>query len=64
MTNKEFLSSGSLLASEVGYTTDEDGNIEIYQLGNEITLTPRQCLDLKSLLEAHLDVLDFVRSKK
>ena len=64
MNIKEFLSSGSLLASEIEYNIDEDGNLEIYQLGSEITLTPRQCLDLKSLLEAHLDVLDFVRSKK
>lgn len=64
MITKEFLSYGSFLASEIEYAIDEDGNIEIYQLGNEITLTPRQCLDLKSLLEAHLDVLDFVRSGK
>ena len=64
MITKEFLSSRSLLASEIEYNTDEDGNVGIYQLGIQITLTPRQCLDLKSLLEAHLEVLEFERSKK
>lgn len=57
----EFLSSGSILAEEINYISDEDGNIQLRQGDECINLTPRQCLDLRELLSAHLDVLKFVR---
>lgn len=59
--NLEFLSSGSILAEEIGYIGDDDGNIQLRQGDEFINLTPRQCLDLKELLSVHLDMLN--RSK-
>ena len=64
MRNLEFLSSGSILADEIGYISDDDGNIQLQQGGDFIILTPRQCLDLRELLSAHLDVLNFVKCKE
>lgn len=61
---KDFLSSGGIATEEVAYQTDEDGVMQIFQSGESIVLTPRQCLDLRELLTAHLDVLEFVRNKE
>ena len=60
----EFLSAQGLLAEEMFYTIDEDGVMQIHQENMHISLTPRQCLDLRELLTTHLDVLDYVRSVK
>lgn len=60
----EFLSSGSILVEEIGYISDDDGNIQVKQGDQFINLTPRQPQDLKSLLESHLDVLDFIKRKE
>ena len=62
--SKEFLSSGGITTQRLLYEVDEDGVIQIFQDGESITLTPRQCLDLRELLTSHLDVLDFVRNKE
>lgn len=59
----EFLSAQGLLSDEIEYCGDYDGNIQIHQSNNYITLTPRQCLDLRELLSAHLDVLNYVKEK-
>lgn len=59
----EFLSAQGLLSDEIEYCGDDDGNIQIHQSNNYITLTPRQCLDLRELLSAHLDVLNYVKEK-
>ena len=64
MSNLEFLSSGSILADEIGYIGDDDGNIQLRQGDEFINLTPRQCVDLRELLSAHLDVLNFVKCKE
>jgi hypothetical protein len=61
---KEFLSSGGITTEVVTYKTDEDGVMQIFQDSESITLTPRQCLDLRELLTSHLDVLAFVRNKE
>lgn len=61
---KEFLSSGGIATEGVTYQTDEDGVMQIFQCDESIVLTPRQCLDLRELLTAHLDVLEFVRNKE
>ena len=44
-------------------TLVKDGNIMILQDGTYITLTPQQQIALKSLLEAHIDTLQFAWSK-
>ena len=62
VTTLKFLSAQGLLSDEIEYCGDEDGNIQIHQSNNYVTLTPRQCLDLRELLTAHLDVLNYVRS--
>lgn len=56
---KEHLSLGGILTDAIEYETDEDGIIVISQVGNEITLTPRQALDTMSLLQSHLDVVGY-----
>lgn len=62
--SREFLSSGGITTQGLLYEVDEDGVVQIFQDGESITLTPRQCLDLRELLTAHLDVLEFVRNKE
>ena len=57
-----FLAKQTLVTEEVTYSQDEDGNIMILQDGMYITLTPQQ-IALKSLLEAHIDTLQFAWSK-
>lgn len=44
VTTLEFLSAQGLLSDEIEYCGDEDGNIQIHQSNNYVTLTPRQCL--------------------
>ena len=64
MSNLEFLSSGSILADEIGYISDDDGNIQLRKGDEFINLTTRQCVDLRDMLSVHLDVLDFVKRKE
>lgn len=59
----EFLSEQTLVTDQLDYSSDEDGNIMILQDGMYITLTPQQQIALKSLLEAHIDALQFAWSK-
>ena len=59
----EFLSEQTLVTGQLDYSSDEDGNISIHQENMFITLTPKQALDLKELLSAHLDILQFAWSK-
>ena len=60
----EFLSEQTLVTERLEYSSDEDGNIMILQDGMYITLTPQQQIALKSLLEAHIDTLQFAWSKR
>lgn len=62
--NLEFLSEQTLVTDQLDYSSDEDGNISIHQENMFITLTPKQALDLKELLSAHLDTLRFAWSKR
>lgn len=62
--NLEFLSEQTLVTDQLEYCSDEDGNISIHQENMVITLTPKQALDLKELLSAHLDILKFAWSKR
>lgn len=62
--NLEFLSEQTLLTEQLDYSSDEDGNITLHQKNTFISLTPKQVLDLKSLLSAHLDTLKFAWSKR
>lgn len=62
--NLEFLSEQTLVTDQLDYSSDEDGNISIHQENMYITLTPKQALDLKELLSAHLDTLKFTWSKR
>lgn len=62
--NLEFLSEQTLVTEGLEYSSDEDGNIMILQDGMYITLTPQQQIALKSLLEAHIDTLQFAWSKR
>lgn len=60
MTNvftEDFLSAVTLVTDELSYSGDEDGNLQIIQNNSFITMTPKQCLDLKELLSEHLDIL-------
>ena len=58
-----FLAAQTLVTEEVTYSQDEDGNIMILQDSMYITLTPQQQIALKSLLEAHIDTLQFAWSE-
>ena len=60
---EDFLSAATLVTEEITYTGDEDGNLQILQNNSFIVMTPKQCLDLRELLSAHLDVLNMQRSK-
>ena len=60
---EHFLAAQTLVTEEVTYSQDGDGNIMILQDGMYITLTPQQQIALKSLLEAHIDTLQFVEGK-
>ena len=60
---ENFLAAQTLMTEEVTYSQDEDGNIMILQDSMYITLTPQQQIALKSLLEAHIDTLQFAWSK-
>ena len=60
----EFLSEQTLVTEGLEYSSDEDGNIMILQDGMYITLTPQQQIALKSLLEAHIDTLQYTWSKR
>ena len=62
--NLEFLSEQTLVTDQLDYASDEDGNISIHQENMYVTLTPKQALDLKELLSAHLDTLRFAWSKR
>lgn len=62
--NLEFLSEQTLVTDQLDYSSDEDGNISIHQENMYVTLTPKQALDLKELLSAHLDTLKFDWSKR
>lgn len=62
--NLEFLSEQTLVTDQLDYSSDEDGNISIHQENMYVTLTPKQALDLKELLSAHLDTLKFAWSRK
>lgn len=60
MTNtftEDFLSAATLVTDELSYSGDDDGNLQIIQNNSFITMTPKQCLDLRELLSAHLDIL-------
>lgn len=58
------VSEQTLLTEQLDYSSDEDGNITLHQENMFITLTPKQALDLKELLDAHLDTLKFAWSKR
>ena len=60
---EDFLSAATLVTEEITYTGDEDGNMQIIQNNSFIVMTPKQCLDLRELLSAHLDVLNMQRGK-
>lgn len=60
----EFLSEQTLVTDQLDYSSDEDGNISIHQENMYVTLTPKQALDLKELLDVHLDTLKFAWSKR
>ena len=60
---EHFLAKQTLVTEEVTYSQDEDGNIMILQDIMYVTLTPQQQIALKSLLEAHIDTLQFAWSK-
>ena len=60
---EHFLAAQTLVTEEVTYSQDEDGNIMILQDSLYVTLTPQQQIVLKSLLEAHIDMLQFTWSK-
>ena len=62
--NLEFLSEQTLVTDQLDYSSDEDGNISIHQENMYVTLTPKQALDLRELLSAHLDTLKFAWSKR
>lgn len=62
--NLEFLSEQTLVTEQLDYSSDEDGNITLHQENMFISLTPKQALDLKELLSAHLDTLKFAWSKR
>lgn len=62
--NLEFLSEQTLVTDQLDYSSDEDGNISIHQENMYVTLTPKQALDLKELLSAHLDTLKFAWGKR
>lgn len=62
--NLEFLSEQTLVTDQLDYSSDEDGNISIHQENMYVTLRPKQALDLKELLSAHLDTLKFAWSKR
>lgn len=62
--NLEFLSEQTLVTDQLDYSSDEDGNISIHQENMYVTLTPKQTLDLKELLSAHLDTLKLAWSKR
>lgn len=62
--NLEFLSEQTLVTDQLDYSSDEDGNISIHQENMVVILTPKQALDLKELLSAHLDTLKFAWSKR
>ena len=55
---EDFLSAATLVTDELPYSGDDDGNLQIIQSNSFITMTPKQCLDLRELLSAHLDVLN------
>ena len=59
----EFLSEQTLVTEGLEYSSDEDGNISLHQENMFITLTPKQALNLKELLDAHLDTLKFAWSE-
>ena len=59
-----FLAAQTLVTEEVTYSQDEDGNIMILQDSMYITLTPQQQIALKSLLEAHIDTLQYTWSRR
>lgn len=61
---EDFLSAATLVTEEITYTGDEDGNLQIQQNNSFIIMTPKQCLDLRELLSAHLDMLTMTRSKQ
>ena len=61
---EHFLATQTLVTEELTYSQDEDGNIMILQDSMYITLTPHQQIALKSLLEAHIDALQFAWSKR
>ena len=61
---ENFLAAQTLVTEEVTYSQDEDGNITSLQDSMYITLTPQQQIALKSLLEAHIDTLQFAWSKR
>lgn len=61
---EHFLAAQTLVTEEVTYSQDEDGNIMILQDSMYITLTPQQQIALKSLLEDHIDTLQFAWSKR
>lgn len=62
--NLEFLSEQTLVTDQLDYSSDEDGNISIHQENMYVTLTPKQALDLKELLDTHLDTLKFAWGKR
>ena len=61
---EHFLAAQTLVIEEVTYSRDVDGNLMILQDGMYITLTPQQQIALKSLLEAHIDTLQFAWSRR
>ena len=61
---ENFLATHTLFTEEVTYSQDKDGNITSLQVDMYVTLTPQQQIALKSLLEAHIDTLQFVWSKR
>jgi hypothetical protein len=54
----DFLVSETLVSEEVTYKTDEDGNIQLIQGFECITLTQSQQVAVASLLQASIDTFN------
>ena len=58
---REFLVDKTLLTGVVEYECDDDGNMEIYQNGRSIFLTPTQQQALVSLLSVNIDLVGRIK---
>lgn len=61
---KEFLTSGGELSKKIEYTTDDDNVFVLYQGKSKLTLTYRQIVDVKELMNAYIDTVDYATMKR